>query len=598
MQWMKPTFGRRILFFVLADILLGLFSLYASYALRFNFAVPQEYLEHFWNVASLMLFAKCAAFFFFKIYYKSWRYFGLKDLKEMIYAMLSAYIFFVFIFLLDPSWFVPMPRSVVIIDFLLSVVLLGGLRISKRIFLERSSQRGNPPALIIGVGNRTPSVIKSALAGDIAYEPVAILSDDSSLIGSYVEGVRVYSFEKLPELVESDSSPVSAIISVEYDPKTLDALVERLDSFGIGEIKRVSLLADSTQKLENIAIEDLLARKPEDLDSAAIAEFIKGKTVLVTGAGGSIGSEITIQSLDFGASRVLMVDNSEYNLYRISERVCSDRAEAILLDIRERDRLADVFEKYRPDIVIHAAAYKHVPLCESNAMSAVRNNVLGVVNVVDLSIEYGVRKVVNISSDKAVRPTNVMGATKRIGELYAQNVESSQSEIVSVRFGNVLDSSGSVVPKFRAQIEAGGPVTVTDPEITRYFMLIPEACRLVLQAAAMARGGELFILDMGEPVKIVDLARKMIRLYGKEGEIDIVFTGLRPGEKLYEELLLDDAECKTKYELIYVASPTRYPIEKLKKDIERLLESGEDVIVHILSEIVPEYSARKEELQR
>ncbi len=228
-----------------------------------------------------------------------------------------------------------------------------------------------------------------------------------------------------------------------------------------------------------------------------------------------------------------------------------------------------------------------MPLCEANPDTAVENNILGAMNVIDLGIRYGAEKVVNISSDKAVRPTNVMGATKRVTELYAQNVPSGETEIVSVRFGNVLGSSGSVVPKFREQIESGGPVTVTHPEITRYFMLIPEACQLVLQAAAMAEGGELFILDMGEPVKIVDLAKKMIRLYGKEGEVEIVYTGLRPGEKLYEELLLDDAECKTRYESIYVAGSTDYPIEKLRRDIEGLMTAGD--LRERLRRIVPEY---------
>jgi len=258
--------------------------------------------------------------------------------------------------------------------------------------------------------------------------------------------------------------------------------------------------------------------------------------------------------------------------------------------VLEVEKLDALFSEYKPQIIIHAAAYKHVPLCEANRDSAIENNVLGSMNVINLGIKHGVEKIVNISSDKAVRPTNVMGATKRVTELYAQNVPSGKTEIVSVRFGNVLGSSGSVVPKFKEQIQKGGPVTVTHPEITRYFMLIPEACQLVLQAAAMAKGGELFILDMGEPVKIVDLARKMIRLYGKEGEVEIEFTGLRPGEKLYEELLIDEAECRTKYESIYVAKPTQTPIEELRENIEELLNSDDKISV--LKKIVPEFDHR------
>jgi UDP-N-acetyl-D-glucosamine 4,6-dehydratase len=291
--------------------------------------------------------------------------------------------------------------------------------------------------------------------------------------------------------------------------------------------------------------------------------------------------------LAFGVRELLLVDNAEYNLYAIHDELSDERAVPILLSITDRKRLEEVFGRYRPEIVIHAAAYKHVPLCEFNPRSAVENNIVGAMNVMELSVAYGVRKVVNISSDKAVRPTNVMGATKRVIELYAQNLPAEETEIVSVRFGNVLGSSGSVVPKFKAQIEAGGPVTVTHPEITRYFMLIPEACRLVLQAAAIARGGELFILDMGEPVRIVDLARRMIQLYGKEGEVEIVYTGLRPGEKLYEELLIDEAEEKTRYESIRVAGRSEYAIGRLREEIAEILSATDPR--NALRKVVPEF---------
>jgi UDP-N-acetyl-D-glucosamine 4,6-dehydratase len=249
-----------------------------------------------------------------------------------------------------------------------------------------------------------------------------------------------------------------------------------------------------------------------------------------------------------------------------------------------------ILKESMPQIVIHAAAYKHVPICESNQDMAVLNNVLGTKNVIDASIEHRVEKVVVISTDKAVRPTNVMGATKRVTELYANNVDAKETEIVAVRFGNVLGSSGSVIPKFKQQIEEGGPVTVTHPDITRYFMLIPEACQLVLQTAAIAKGGELFILDMGEPIKISDLAKQMIRLYGKEDEVEIIFTGLRPGEKLYEELLHDKNEQKTKYSSIFIAEPTTYEIKQLTNDIEALLAAKDKI--PILQNIVPEFTRK------
>ncbi len=281
-----------------------------------------------------------------------------------------------------------------------------------------------------------------------------------------------------------------------------------------------------------------------------------------------------------------LIDNSEYNLYQIGEQI--ENAELKLVSVTDKNRLETLFKDVRPQIVIHAAAYKHVPICETNQDMAVLNNVLGTKNVIDVSIENNVEKVVVISTDKAVRPTNVMGATKRVTELYANNVDAKGTEIVAVRFGNVLGSSGSVIPKFKQQIEAGGPVTVTHPDITRYFMLIPEACQLVLQTAAIAKGGELFILDMGEPIKIVDLAKQMIRLYGKEEEVEIKFTGLRPGEKLYEELLIDESEKETQYSSIFIAKPTTYDIAQLNEDIDTLIH-GDDKLDQ-LKKIVPEFT--------
>jgi UDP-N-acetyl-D-glucosamine 4,6-dehydratase len=363
-------------------------------------------------------------------------------------------------------------------------------------------------------------------------------------------------------------------------------LVDTLNSAGINEIKKIQLLDSDTKKLEDISIEDLLAREPKDLDTKVIQEFIQNKTILITGAGGSIGSEISRQCQAYGAKELILLDNSEYNLYQISQEL--PKAQIKLLNILDIEELEGVFNANNIDVVIHAAAYKHVPICEVNIHSAIKNNIIGSKNVIDLSIKYKASKIVIISTDKAVRPTNVMGATKRVVELYAQNVPSGDSEIVAVRFGNVLGSSGSVVPKFKEQILSGGPVTVTHPEITRYFMLIPEACLLVLQAASIAKGGELFVLDMGKPVKIADLARQMIRLYGKENEVDIEFVGLREGEKLYEELLLDESDKETKYSSIFIAKPTKYDYPQLLHDIDLLLQNNNHI--EILKKIVLEFT--------
>jgi FlaA1/EpsC-like NDP-sugar epimerase len=341
------------------------------------------------------------------------------------------------------------------------------------------------------------------------------------------------------------------------------------------------------KQLKDIAIEDLLARKPQDLDMISIANFIVGKRVMITGAGGSIGSELSRQVELFGAKEIILVDNSEFNLYAINEELESSKIVTVMQNVKEREMLEKTFELYSPEIVIHAAAYKHVPLCEANIQEAINNNVLGSKNIIDLSIKHAVSKVVMVSTDKAVRPTNVMGTTKRVCELYAHAVPSAETEIVAVRFGNVLGSSGSVIPKFKAQIEKGEDITVTHPDITRYFMMIPEACQLVLQAASIAKGGELFILDMGEPIKIVDLAKKMIELSGRD-DLNIVFSGLRPGEKLYEELLIDDADLKTEYSSIMVSQNPPVDYATLLSKIERLTGDDEHLL-RVLKEIVPEF---------
>ncbi len=461
------------------------------------------------------------------------------------------------------------------------------IRVVKRLLIEGRGKQTLKPTLIIGVNSKTNTTIQSALKEEIDYYPVAIITtqDHETMRDAYINNVKVFDMGSLNTVV-NQKKIMAAIIAEKLPQNELKKLVEKLNSAGITEIKQVRILGSEHDKLEDLSIEDLLARHPKDLDLPLIETFIRDKSVLVTGAGGSIGSEIARQCQKFGASSLTLVDNSEYNLYQIGEQI--ENAELKLISVTDKNRLEMILKETMPQIVIHAAAYKHVPICESNQDMAVLNNVLGTKNVIDASIEHKVEKVVVISTDKAVRPTNVMGATKRVTELYANNVDAKETEIVAVRFGNVLGSSGSVIPKFKQQIEEGGPVTVTHPDITRYFMLIPEACQLVLQTAAIAKGGELFILDMGEPIKIVDLAKQMIRLYGKEDEIEVIFTGLRPGEKLYEELLHDESEQKTKYSSIFIAEPTTYEIKQLTSDIEALLAAKDKI--PILQNIVPEFT--------
>lgn len=582
-----PSFTKRLLFFLGADFVLFFVSLHFAYALRFDFSVPPEFISPFYLIFFTLTLLKLCSLYLFGVYHLTWRYFSLHNAQQIILAHILATGLFLLIFLSYPELFSPLPRSIIAIDFVLSLLLVGALRLSKRLISEQQSKTSTKPMIIIGSNHKTIALIKSAKNGDIPYSIQAIIAWEPSsfnLCGSYMDAVKIYHPDQLGRLCKTYDIQ-SVAITVDISQDTLKNLLNQLTSYSIHDIQRSVILENNTTSLKQFSIEDLLARHPQDLDTRAIEDFIQSKTVLITGAGGSIGSEISLQCQNFGASKLILIDHSEYNLYQIGEKL--PQATLRLCNILDRISLDSIMKTEMPHIVIHAAAYKHVPLCEANIQSAIMNNVQGSCNVIDSAIAHNVPKIVVISTDKAVRPTNVMGTTKRIVELYAQNVDPKNSEIVAVRFGNVLGSSGSVIPKFKSQIESGGPITLTHPDITRYFMLISEACQLVLQAAAIAKGKELFILDMGEPVKIIDLARTMIKLYA-DREVEIVMSGLRPGEKLYEELLIDESEQKTSYASIMIAGSTHYPIEQLNRDIQSLLEATDPVAN--LKNIVPEFT--------
>ncbi len=584
-KFFKPTFTKRVLFFVFTDMIIFTLSFYLSYQLRFNFRVPPQFMASFYHLVLFNVSLKILFMYIFKLYHTSWRFFGLGEIKNLIKAIFSSEIIFtIFLLLFYQGFFA---RSIAIIDLILSLLFAGAFRISKRFFIEHQKDKiPVKPTILIGANQKAFNIIKSYFAKEIEYKPVAIVEDEEKMIGTYISNIKVEDIKNLEEIIKKKGIQ-NAIIAKNYSPKELDELFEKLKELNIKNIKIAKLLGDKKEKLQDISIEDLLARKPKDLDTKKIEEFIKNKSVLITGAGGSIGSEIVRQCVKYKAKKIILVDNSEFNLYKITEEIKDYPLIPLMISVTDKELLEKCFLKYKPQIVIHAAAYKHVHLVESNVEPAIKNNIIGTKNCIDLAVKYKTEKFVLISTDKAVRPTNVMGATKRVCELYAQNTKSKECEIVSVRFGNVLGSSGSVIPKFKKQIENNEPITVTHPEITRYFMLIPEACQLVLQAAAIAKENEIFILDMGNPVKIADLAKKMLKIYAKE-HLPIKYIGLRPGEKLYEELLIDESDKKTIYESIFVAKPTPYDIEKLNKDIEELLKTKDKI--KKLKEIVPEFN--------
>ena len=455
---------------------------------------------------------------------------------------------------------------------------------------------------IYGAGSAGIKIADELKASE--YKVLYFIDDDTSLQKRSIDGKKILSRDQFKTICKDKKLDLLMIAVPSAKSESIKDIYEELHDFA--KILKVlpsleNILQDKpiSNQLKDVEVEDLLARHPKGLDKSKISEFIDGKIVMITGAGGSIGSEICRQCVKYGASKLILVEHSEYNLYAIEHELVSLMQSELevqiipkMLNVKDKDFLDEVFAKYKPDIVVHAAAYKHVPMVEENISSGILNNIIGTKTCIDLAVKYEVEKFVLISTDKAVRPTNVMGTTKRICELYAQNKNSTKTEIVAVRFGNVLGSSGSVIPKFKEQIKNGQNITVTHPDITRYFMLIPEACELVLQAGSLGNGGEIFILDMGTPVKIVDLAQKLIDLSGAEN-IKIEFSGLRPGEKLYEELLIDDTDCSTQYDGITVARPTKYDIDILNADIDELIACVDDKSrLKKLKDIVPEFDHR------
>ncbi|MDD2896299.1 MAG: UDP-N-acetylglucosamine 4,6-dehydratase (configuration-retaining) [Aliarcobacter sp.] len=568
---------------VLSTIVISTFSIFlVTFLLEKEFSLI---------VLSLIVFTRVvASFLLFDDYKLSWSKASTKTgLMKILLALVSFMIYMPILYYAYEIHF-----NLMFIDLIFYTFIVNILVYVYKYYHTVGTQSKTKKLVIYGAGKAGLQLQREFL--NTEYKVVCFIDDDEILHQRSIDGISIYSKEKFCNIFEDQKFDKMVIAMPSASKEEIKIVYENMQNYFktikiLPSIQNILKKEEFTKQLKDISVEDLLARHPKDLDTARISTFINNKVVLITGAGGSIGSEICRQCAKFGARQLILLDHSEFNLYTITEELKANSKDTNIISVMQTVRnfgfLENTFEKYNPQIVIHAAAYKHVPLVEENILEGISNNIIGTKNCIDLSIKYGVEKFVLISTDKAVRPTNVMGTTKRICELYAQNVVAKSTEIVAVRFGNVLGSSGSVIPKFKAQIEQGKNITVTHPDITRYFMLIPEACELVLQAASIGKGGEIFILDMGEPIKIVDLAQKMIDLSGRS-DINIEFCGLRCGEKLYEELLINDSDKKTDYESITVAGKTKYDIEKLNQDISELLIV--DNKLEKLKEIVPEFN--------
>ena len=543
---------------ILHDLLACVLAWMGGYWLRFNLAIPEEYSHAALTNLLWVVPLQAVTFWRFGLYQGIWRFASLPDLKRILKAVGVAAVATPVVLMLFRIEAI-VPRTVMVLDPILLLLIVGGSRLAYRAWRERrltNLDLSARPVLVVGAGRAADNLLRELERDPQNWHVVGLLDDGAGNQGRHLHGVPVVGgVGDLATWVEQ-KGVADVILALPSASPSLRRQVTEICAYAGVRLLTVPSLDDimhgrvAVSALRSIELEDLLGRSPVSLDDAGLGAFLGGATVLVTGAGGSIGSELCRQIARFRPGCLVMLEQSEFALYRMEQEFAAEFPDVpvacVIGDVKDAARMEGLMAAHRPRVVFHAAAYKHVPLMErDNAFEALRNNVIGTRVCGEAAMAHGVEKFVLVSTDKAVNPTNVMGATKRMAEMVCQWLQgrdgnSVRTRFIAVRFGNVLGSSGSVVPKFQAQIAAGGPVTVTHPDITRFFMTIPEAAQLVLQAGLMGEGGELYVLDMGEPVRIADLARLMVRLVGKtEEEIGIVYSGLRPGEKLYEELLAD-----------------------------------------------------------
>lgn len=589
-------------------------ALTLAYAVRFDLTIPPAYRGRLAELLPAVVLIKLSTFWLFGAFKGWWRYVSMPDLVQIIKAnLLGSLIFIVYAVLVYRLDLIP--RSVLVLDGVFCFLLVGGIRFTTRAIREtyrpwqqlRNSDK-TKRVLVVGAGDAGQMIAREIRQNPLLnINLVGFVDDDPAKRNALLQGLKVLGTQDDLENLVFDYNIDEVVIAIpSATGKEVRAIVNHCHNKkcqfkvlpGVGEL--IDGRA-TVQQIRQVDLNDLLGREPISLDCENIKNYIEGKRVLVTGAGGSIGSEICRQVVQFNPAKLILFENAETPLFMIERELAHEFSNIpvvpVIGDVRNRSRVNVIFDQQQPQVVFHAAAYKHVPLMEMNPAEAVNNNVQGTLLLADAATCFGVEKFVMVSTDKAVRPTNVMGATKRIAEMYVQSLnKTSQTRFVTTRFGNVLGSNGSVIPTFRQQIAAGGPVTVTHPEVTRFFMTIPEATQLVLQAGSMGQGGEIYLFDMGEPVKITTLAEEMIRLSGlvPNEDIDIVYVGLRPGEKLYEELLLDDeGVMPTQHKKICIAAAATPPHKQLAEQINQLVESAKMLdyvgVGDGLKQLVPEF---------
>jgi FlaA1/EpsC-like NDP-sugar epimerase len=611
----------RTIAYILSDITSVYLAIFIGLFARFEGIIPDNYLRmaviHGVYISAIFI----ALFFAFGLYKSLWEYAGSKQFLKLIGVCILGTLMVILIEIILPE---RLPLSVLAIQFMAILLLTGGIRISFRImprviktinniFLQDKSSVKR--VMIVGGGDAGSIIIREMLFNpNTKRVPVIVVDDDRNKQGRNIYGVKIeYGSSRIPELVKKYDiyEIIFAIPSADIENKNeilkicAQTRCNLLMMPSLSELQDYPEYSNLSNIIRKVQIEDLLGRKEVSLDFNLISGYLREKIILITGGGGSIGSEIARQIIKFYPKKLIILDNYENNAARLLDelRIKYGRdieIDIIIASIRDIKRLEQVFSLYKPYVVFHAAAHKHVPLMEASPCEAVENNVLGTLNVAKMADKYKTKRFVLISTDKAVNPTSVMGATKRIAEMIIQSMNNrSETEFVSVRFGNVLDSNGSVIPLFKKQIEAGGPITVTHSDIRRYFMTIPEAAQLVIQAGAMAKGGEIFVLDMGEPIKIMDLANNLIRLSGliPEQDIKLEIIGLRPGEKMFEEFMLDEEGVdKTQHEKIFIGRSTYKSYDEVMMDIESLVNcmDNPDNLRKALVKVVPTYTYKTE----